>query len=184
MRIIGGNLKKKKLFAVPGSSTRPTSDRLRESIFNILSYDIRDAIVLDLFAGTGALGIEALSRNAEKAVFIDNRPDAVSIINKNIHACSLEKKSRIFQWDICKNLNCLKNSMPLFNLVFLDPPYKQEMIPVALLNLKKSRCLAKNARLVAEHASSEITGPLPEGFLATDHRRYGKTSVSFFVFEK
>lgn len=184
MRIIGGNLKKKKLFAVPGSSTRPTSDRLRESIFNILSYDVTDAIVLDLFAGTGALGLEALSRNAEKAVFIDNQSCAVSIIKKNISACSLEKRTQVLKWDICKDLSCLNSVSPLFNLVFMDPPYSMAMIPKALLNLKKSCCLAENSKLVIEHASSDITGSLPDSFFLTDYRQYGKTSLSFLAFKE
>ncbi|MFA6011953.1 MAG: RsmD family RNA methyltransferase, partial [Desulfobacteraceae bacterium] len=88
MRIIGGMYKKKKLLSVPGMDTRPTADRLRETLFNILSYDVREAVVLDLFAGTGALGLEALSRGAASCVFIDNSRDALSVIKKNCDACT------------------------------------------------------------------------------------------------
>ncbi|MEA3417324.1 MAG: RsmD family RNA methyltransferase [Thermodesulfobacteriota bacterium] len=109
MRIIGGNLKAKKLYSARGRVVRPTSDRLRESIFNILSFHIKQAVVLDLFAGTGALGIEALSRGAESAVFVDIHNGALSIIKRNIKACELENKSKIIKWDIVKNLNCIKS---------------------------------------------------------------------------
>ena len=183
MRIIGGKYKKKKLFSVPGMSTRPTSDRLRETIFNILSYDIINAIVLDLFAGTGALGIEAFSRNAKKVVFVDNHPDAVSVIKKNIKACAAEADTSVFKWDICRNLVCFDNTEELFNLVFIDPPYGKEMIPKALLSLKKSRCLADSAKLIVEHSISDRIKSLPDGFLITDQRSYGKIAVSFLVFE-
>ncbi len=182
MRIIGGKYKSKKLFSVPGTNTRPTSDRLRETLFNILSYDVVDSVVLDLFAGTGALGIEALSRSAKKAVFVDKQPEAVSIIKKNLNACSFEEIVHVFKWDICRDLNCLQGTGE-FNLVFMDPPYNRGMIPKALISLQKSRCLADSAKLVVEHSTSEIIEPLPEGFLITDSRVYGKTAVSFLTFE-
>lgn len=184
MRIIGGKYKRKKLFSVPGSTTRPTSDRLRETLFNILSYDVVDAIVLDLFAGTGALGIEALSRSAKKTVFVDMQPDSVAVIKKNINACSFQAVTTVLKWDVCRNLNCLNATEELFNLVFIDPPYGKAMIPKALLNLQNSQCLADSARLVVEHAVSEVIDSLPECFSITDQRVYGKTAVSFLVFEK
>lgn len=95
LRIIGGALKGKRLYSVRDMSIRPTADRLRESIFNILSQRVLDAVVLDLFAGTGALGIEALSRGAESVVFIDNRKGALSVLRRNIDSCMLDQKANI-----------------------------------------------------------------------------------------
>lgn len=184
MRIIGGKYKKKTLLSVPGANTRPTSDRLRETLFNIISFDVTDAVVLDLFAGTGALAIEALSRGAEKAVFVDSQPKAVAVIKKNITACSFNEISEVYKWDICRDLNCLRRTGTVFNLVFIDPPYSKEMIPKALMNLKKSQTLADGAKLVVEHSVSDKIQGLPDGFSVTDQRVYGKTSVSFLVFEK
>ncbi len=182
MRIIGGKFKRKKLAAVPGASTRPTSDRLRESLFNILAGDVADAVVLDLFAGTGALGIEALSRHAHSAVFVDNQSKAVSVINKNIDACSLEKNIKVYKWDITRNLNCLSGREQLFDLVFIDPPYNLEMIPKTLANLVKIKCLKNDAVIVVEHSSSESVGEIPDCCSMTDIRQYGKTSVTFLVY--
>jgi len=179
LRVISGRLKGKKLSSVQGSTIRPTSDQLRESIFNILSYRVLEAIVLDLFAGTGALGIEALSRGAESAVFVDINQGALSVIKRNIKSCSFDKNTNIIRWDIKKNLNCLKSASTTFDLVFLDPPYNQSMVKPALFNLEHTRSLEKGACIVVEHSSLE---PIPNDILMfeiADQRRYGQTLVSF-----
>ena len=183
MRIIGGKFKKKKLLSVPGASTRPTSDRLRESLFNILSGVVMDAVVLDLFAGTGALGLEAMSRHAASAVFVDSQSQAISVINKNIRSCSFEETTRVIKWDIIRNLNCLHNRDALFSLVFMDPPYNLDMISKTLVNLQKCRCLEQNATIVIEHSATESVSNFPDSFSQTDQRLYGKTAVSFLVFK-
>jgi 16S rRNA (guanine966-N2)-methyltransferase len=182
LRIISGRFKGKKLHSVPGITIRPTADRLRESIFNILYRRVLDATVLDLFAGTGALGIEALSRGAESAVFVDNNPKALSVIQRNISSCSFDKQTKIIKWDIKKNLNCLKLKAPAFDLVFMDPPYHRGMVTPALLNLKRSGSLKKGARIVVEHSPLE---PIPAPvfmFEIADQRKYGKTLVSFLTY--
>jgi 16S rRNA (guanine966-N2)-methyltransferase len=97
LRVIGGEFKGRRLFSVKGLRVRPTKDKHRESIFNMISQNLVDAMVLDLFAGTGALGIEALSRGADCAVFIDNYPTALSTISKNIQACHLESRAKILK---------------------------------------------------------------------------------------
>lgn len=179
LRIIGGSLRGKKLHTVNGMHVRPTADRLRESIFNILSSRVHEAIVLDLFAGTGAFGLEAISRGAEYAVFIDNNRDALAVIAKNIKACAVSRQTKIIRWNIKKNLNCIKSFNPAFNLVFLDPPYNQSIVKPALLGLFQSNSLEKEARVMIEHAVEE---PLPKELQAyeiDDQRKYGKTLVSF-----
>lgn len=179
LRIIGGNFKGRKLCSVSGIITRPTADRLRESIFNILSFMIRGTVVLDLFAGTGAFGIEALSRGAEYVVFIDRYQHAISAIEKNIRSCGINNKTKTIKWDIIKNLNCIKSPQLLFNLVFMDPPYNKNMIGRTLCNLHLSNCLEKKAFIVVEHSLLE---PIPENLLEfelVDQRKYGKTLVSF-----
>ena len=145
LRIIGGELKGKKLYTIPGTLIRPTADRLRESIFNILSYLVKEAVVLDLFAGTGALGIEALSRGADSAVFIDNNKKALSVIERNIQSCAVDNRSQIIRWDIVKNLNCINSVDSKFNLVFMDPPYNKGMIKPTLNNLHDSGYHGKDA---------------------------------------
>lgn len=181
MRIIAGILKGKKLAALSGLSIRPTADRVRESIFNICASHIRDAVVLDLFAGTGAFAIESLSRGARSAVLIDSAGDSISVINKNIAACRLSDRATILQWDIIKNLNCLKKFGKEFDVVFMDPPYNNDIIRPALQNLAACGALKNEALVIIEHAKSE---PIPEdvaGFELIDQRKYGKTLVSFIT---
>jgi len=183
MRIIAGNLKGRKLSSIRGNTIRPTSDRMREALFNIVSDRIRGAVVLELFAGTGALGIEALSRGAESVVFIDKYKDALLTINKNIQTCKLEDKTKIINWDIAKNLNCLAPYQSCFNIVFMDPPYNKNLIKPALQNIYKSSSLASQVLIVIEHSQEE---PIPEnisGFNIFDQRKYGKSFVSFIYFK-
>jgi len=179
LRIIGGSFRGKKIFAVRGMRVRPTADRLRESIFNILSARVQDAVVLDLFAGTGALGIEAISRGAEYAVFVDNSRGALSVIARNIESCACGEQTMVIKWDVVRSLNCIKSFRPGFDLVFMDPPYGRNFIKPTLLNLYRSNSLAKGAYIVIEHAAAE---PIPsdlEAFGLDDQREYGKTLVSF-----
>ena len=178
MRIIGGEFKGRKLHKFRGTDIRPTADRLRESIFNILSHRESGKIVLDLFAGTGAFGIEALSRGAESAVFVDNHMGSTKLIRRNLITCGLEKRARIIKWDITRNLNCLKPMRASFDLIFMDPPYAGRMIKPALHHLHGSRAMADGAWIIVEHANSEpIPDPLPD-MVFFDQRRYGKTLVS------
>ena len=183
LRIIGGELRGKKLYSIRGTAIRPTADRLRESIFNIISAFVRDAVVLDLFAGTGAYGIEALSRGAKSAVFIDNNKAALSAITSNITSCAFDRKARTIRWDIRKNLNCLKSTQSYhFNLVFLDPPYNQSMVEPALFNLGNSKAVAKDGIIVVEHSDEETIPDEGDTFGIKDQRKHGKTLVSFLTY--
>lgn len=182
MRIIAGTLRGKKLISVAGTRTRPTADRLREAIFNILSVRVQDAVVLDLFSGTGALGIEALSRGSRSAVFIDNSRPALAAISRNIKACAFEGKARIIRWDITRSLNCISGMRPAFDLVLMDPPYGRNNCATALIHLHHSHCLAPDACLVVEHSLLEPLDPLPEGYAVCDRRKYGKTLVSILSY--
>lgn len=179
IRIIAGERKGKKLLPIPGNNIRPTPDRLRETIFNILSRQIRGARVLDLFSGSGALGIEALSRGALRCVFIDNDDKSLALIRANLESCGFEARADMIKWDIEKNLDCVRRASPAFNLAFMDPPYDRGFVGPALWNMAKSRCLDKEARVVAEHSVKE---PIPETdpyFQVTRSKRYKKTVVSF-----
>jgi len=181
LRIISGSLKGRQLTPVKGRRTRPTSDRTREALFNILGLGtVHDAVTLDLFAGTGALGIEALSRGARRAVFVDRDRQALKTLRRNIERCGLTSRSRIHHWDIQKNLNCLQPILQPFDLVFLDPPYQQDLIPKALSHLIRLAVLASSAILVAEHATEEVIQP-PAGLTVTDQRTYGRTCLTFLT---
>ncbi len=179
MRIIGGELKGRKLLSVRGTHTRPTADRTREAIFNILGSHVREAVVLDLFAGTGALGLEALSRGAHSAFFIENNKHVRSILTRNIVSSGVESKAITVQWNIAKNLKCIQSSDPVFNLVFMDPPYGKHLVAPTLSNLHDSCCLKTKARVIIEHTQIEVVSDGAGPFKLLDQRRYGKTLVSF-----
>lgn len=182
MRIIGGTLKGRKLATFRGMTIRPTADRLREAIFNILGERVKATVVLDLFAGTGSFGIEALSRGALAAVFVDSSKEAIATIRKNLRSFHLENCARTIRWNILKNLNCIKSHDGGFDLVFLDPPYNQEHIKPALTNLGQNVSIPKGACIVIEHSCDE---PIPAEisvFVLTDQRKYGQTLVSFLLY--
>lgn len=183
MRIIGGTLRGRKLHTFKGTDIRPTSDRTREAVFNILSDRIPGAHVLDLFAGSGAMGIEALSRRAAAAIFVDKAPAAIALIKKNIRVCGgLGAKTRIIQWDIKHSLACLNASQPPFDLIFLDPPYGSSLADPALSHLIKTGAMAADTRLVLEHGQTEKFSLPDDHFQLSDQRRYGKTLVSFLSY--
>lgn len=182
IRIIGGSLRGRCIQSVRGWKIRPTSNRLRESVFNILGPDVSGSIVLDLFAGTGALGIEALSRGAEKAVFIDDARTSVKTIAANITACGLLDRSTVIQWNIIQNLKCLHHSNSTFDLVFMDPPYGRQAVLPALTNLSKSGTLKRNSHVVVEHRKHDAIPPECPVFTVADRRKYGKSLVSFLQY--
>ncbi len=206
MRIISGLARGLKLSTPPGSAQviRPTSDRRREALFSIIHHKIQGALVLDLFAGTGALGLEAMSRGARGATFIDKTPLAVNLIKKNIHAflkclpansptlaqsVPFEKPGNsypitVFQHDLRKGLAFLKKqSAPTtlpYDLIFFDPPYSKGLSRQMLFHLDKGDYLSQNGILIAEEHTKE---QLPEGLTTLslfDKRRYGDTTFWFF----
>ena len=182
MRIISGNRRGKKLHTFKGRNIRPTGDRMREAIFNILSSRVKDAVVLDLFAGTGGLGLEALSRGARSALFIDNHPDALLLLKKNINACGMTRETRVIKWDIARDLNCLRGMQPEFDLVFMDPPYEKNLVEPTLVHLHASGAVQSAAHIVAEHGFNEPQPSDLDCFNMVDQRKYGKSLVSFFKY--
>ncbi|UCG80487.1 MAG: 16S rRNA (guanine(966)-N(2))-methyltransferase RsmD [Desulfobacterales bacterium] len=180
MRVTGGALRGKRLYALRGLTIRPTTDYLRESIFNILAGGVENAVVLDLFAGTGSLGIEALSRGAAKAVFVDKAPQALKALHRNICACSLEARSTILKRDILRGLNFLKSIGPAFDLVFIDPPYEKGLVERALQRLDRAESTSEKVCIVIEHGTREIPPKQVARFTLSDQRQHGKTLVSFY----
>ena len=182
LRIIAGKLRGKKIHSVPGLLTRPTSDRVREAIFNILGGSVVAARVLDLFSGTGALGIEAFSRGAQAVVFVDHHPDPLAVLRKNIEACRLGDQALILRQDLQKPFGWPQLTGKTFDLVLMDPPYDQGFIKPTLERLHHSGLLEKGAVIVAEHSSLEPVSESIFPFELRDQRRYGKPLVSFFVY--
>lgn len=179
MRIVGGKFKGRKLLPLHGSNTRPTSGLVREAIFNICADRVRNARVLDLFAGTGAFGLEAISRGAAAAVFVDSDKSAVDLILKNIAACRAEAAATVFKWDVVVNLKCLARYDAPFDLVFMDPPYRRDVIGAALKNLQRADAISPGALLIIEHSIERPLTGIELPFTITDQRKYGKTLVTF-----
>jgi|UniRef100_A0A7C3ZC11 16S rRNA (guanine966-N2)-methyltransferase len=179
MRIIAGEFKGRRLAAVKGR-IRPTSDKVREAIFNILGAAVAGARVLDLFAGTGALALEALSRGALDAVLVEEQASALRVLQTNLEALGLADRVRVLRLPVHAALKKLAAQGRQFSLVFLDPPYGRGLALSTLEALADSGLLGPEALVVAEHSHREA---LPErtGQLAlSQSRRYGDTQVSFY----
>ena len=182
MRIIAGSLKGRKLKPVTIPGIRPTGDKVREAIFSILYQSVVGANVADLFAGTGALGMEAMSRGASHCVFVDGNPQALALITANLKTLGLENTTYTIRWDASKNLQCLKRTGLKFDLIFADPPYAMDAVKSTLEHLASAEVLNPGAIVVFETAAGEDVLEESGPFCRTDQRKYGKTLVSFFRF--
>lgn len=155
MRIISGSARGTKLVTLLGESTRPTLDRVKEPLFSIIQNEIVDSTVLDLFSGSGALGIESLSRGAKTAVFCDKNREAIEIISKNIEKTRLKESSIVINNDYIKCLEILKSENMKFDLIFLDPPYKTNFAIDALKRILELDLLAQNGIVIIETDEEE-----------------------------
>jgi 16S rRNA (guanine966-N2)-methyltransferase len=180
MRVVGGRLKGRNLVSPASRDIRPTTDRLRESVFNILVHaygnPVEGARVLDLFAGTGALGIEAVSRGAAFALFIDNGAEARALLRNNVEALGLGGVTKVFRRD-ATNLGPA-HPLPPFSLVFVDPPYGKGLADAALASLRDGGWLVAGALLVVEEAKAAAFSA-PEGFAELERRAYDDTEFVF-----
>jgi len=151
VRVISGSAKGRVLKAVLGKNTRPTTDKVKESIFNIIGPYFDGGIVLDLFAGTGGLGIEALSRGMDHGIFVDHHKVSIETVNQNISSTNMNDRVEIYQNDAIRALKILKNRELKFDLVFLDPPYRMKIIEEILNALIEFQLLNDKAIIVTEH---------------------------------
>ena len=180
MRIVSGRFRSRRLFEPRSHNIRPTTDRVRESLFAILEHRypgcLEDACVLDLFAGTGALGMEALSRGALSVVFVERNSEALAVLRKNAEALAITGKVEIIKRDATR-LGACPFSTP-FDLVFVDPPYSAKLGEKALTELSGHGWLEKDALIVVEESKSSPVGTA-DGFVLLERRTVGATSISF-----
>ena len=178
MRIISGAARGTKLSTLEGENTRPTLDRVRESIFNIIQNEVRDAVVLDLFAGSGAIGLEAISRGAKKAVMCDKSKQAISIIKKNIDKTHFEKETFVYNLDFKE---CLKSLVgEKFDIVYLDPPYKTDYASVALKLILELDLVNENSKIIIETDDREVIQEIEkQNIEIIDKRKYGRANILF-----
>ena len=177
MRVITGTAKGIALATPDGMLTRPTSDRVKEALFSIIQFDIPGASVLDLFGGTGQLGIEALSRGAQSAVFVDARDDACRLIKENLKRTKMEKAGTVIKSDY---LDFLKRCKQKFDIVILDPPYAEVFLENALNMITEIDILQSGGIIIAERP---VGKDLPwdfEGFSRSRDYKYGKTLITVY----
>ena len=181
MRVIAGEAKGRRLKAPKGRELRPTADRVKEALFNILPHDLSGRKVLDLFAGTGSLSVEALSRGAEEAVLVDVSKDAAQVIEENLRLLKFTAKSRVLTAPVFKSVRMLARRKERFDLIFLDPPYDKELVGETLKAVAAEGLLAQSGVAVAEHSVREKVQERYGALVLTDRRRYGDTQLSFFA---
>lgn len=184
MRIITGSAKGTKLKAPCGSQTRPTADRVKESVFNILGRIVEDAKVLDLFGGTGNLGLETLSRGAESAVFIDKSPSSVNLIKENSIITKLESRTEVFKTDSLKALDRFIQGGRQFDLIFCDPPYNKGLVQLVLKKIDSSQILTSNGMIIVEHSKHEPIHTEFAQLVVKRTEKYGETLVTFVTHSK
>ena len=175
MRIISGKYRGLKLGEFDGKNIRPTADRVKESLFNILADKVAGSTVLDLFCGSGSLGLECLSRGAEFVCFNDNSPASIAVLTKNLQKIPSEKNYSVTRLDYAQ---CLANSACKYDLIFIDPPYSSDAGIASLNLIGKSGILDKNGIVIFER-DRKFEDTI-DGLTAFDERKYGKTYLTFF----
>lgn len=180
MRVIAGEARGRKLSSLEGEQTRPTTDRVKESVFNIVMPYIRGANALDLFAGSGALGIEAISRGAAWCTFVEKSREALSIIRKNLEDTKLKERATVTMQDA---LSFLENAEKSYDLIFLDPPYDGGFYEPVLETISKRGLLQKDGILVLEKRASASPG-IPEAMTVLKERTYGKITIMVLSMRK
>lgn len=180
MRVISGKSRGKKLVSLEGLNTRPTLDRVKEALFNIIQFDIVDKDVLDLFAGSGALGIEAISRGAKSATFCDNSREAIKVIKTNIENTNNIDRSTIINKDFIEALEKLEKENKKFDIIFLDPPYKTDFSEKAIKKIIDSNLLSKEGIIILETDDIKKEETIQnEGIEIFDKREYGRVILIF-----
>lgn len=178
MRVIAGQARGCTLVAPEGLLTRPTADRIKESLFNIIQAELADISFLDLFAGSGAIGIEALSRGAGKAVFADNSLQSINAIDKNLQKTRLAERAVVLRMDSLQAIDCLSKKGEAFDIIYADPPYAKGFITKILNEIVSKELLRENGLIIVEQGSGE---QLPEvaGLEVYREKKYGATAMLF-----
>ncbi len=181
MRIISGTARGRKLKCPRGNKARPTPDRVREAMFSILGERVKQAGVLDLFAGTGSLGLEALSRGAQNAVFVEKDPVVAKYLKNNVSTCGFEDRARVVKAPVRPYLR--SNDLSNFDLIFADPPYVSDEGSLTLLALSKHAKSLQDSLVILEHSSLNEMDAVPESLFVIDRRRYGDISILMMGFK-
>ncbi len=180
MRVIGGTAKGRRVKSFKGQSLRPTADRVKEALFNILPHDLSGWKVLDIFAGTGNLTFEALSRGAAQACLVDVSREAAKMIRKNVEALGFSRSARVLGIPVLRAIHVLAGRGDKFDLILADPPYDKGWVERVLRSLAQEELLEEDGILVVEHSTREGVKESYGSVVLQDQRRYGGTCLSFF----
>lgn len=178
MRVISGSARGHKLRAPEGLTTRPTTDRIKESLFNIIAADLYECRFLDLFSGSGGIGIEALSRGAEKAVFVDRDKKSVSVIRDNLRATRLEERAQVMNCDIASAISKLGSLGEKFDIIFMDPPYNKGFVENTLTYIVRENILSETGYIIAEQSREDEVPNVP-GLEVVRIKDYKITKMTF-----
>ena len=177
MRVITGSAKGKRLKTPNGLQTRPTADRVKEAIFSVIQFQLQNARFLDLFAGSGQMGIEALSRGAISAVFVDSSKEAVKLVQDNLKATNFDQQARVFQLDYMSYLNRCNET---FDIIFLDPPYAEVFLETALKKISEIDILAECGIIICERPADKLQNLEIPGLSREKDYKYGKSWVTIY----
>lgn len=180
MRVVSGTAKGRPLKAVPGTGTRPTTDKVKEAVFSMIGPYFEGGNVLDLFAGSGGLGIEALSRGMDKGVFIDLEPKSIEVVRANLKATSLDSKAEVYRNEAGRALKLLAKRAYQFDLVFLDPPYRMKNVDELMLMMQENNMLTEDATIVVEYDASHEYEETIGRFHQFRKSTYGDTAISVY----
>lgn len=185
MRVVSGKAKGTTLKAVPGMTTRPTTDKVKEAIFSMVGPYFEGGIVLDLFAGTGGLGIEALSRGMERGIFVDIEKKSVETVKHNLKATGLSEKAEVYRNEAGRAIKALSKRKIGFQLVFLDPPYRMKHMDDLLLTMLEKGLISPQGKVVIEHdAENSYADQIGEQLIQIKKAIYGDTAVTLYAHEK
>ncbi|NLY35735.1 MAG: 16S rRNA (guanine(966)-N(2))-methyltransferase RsmD [Tissierellia bacterium] len=184
MRVIAGSARGIPLETIEEQTTRPTVDRVKENLFNILMPHIVDSVVCDFFSGSGSLCIEALSRGAEKAYFVERNPKAMDCIKRNLKKTKLEERAELFQGSYIEAIEDFKEKGISFDLLFLDPPHASDYAKDAMIRIKDLDILAKDGIIIIEHHAKQNFEEVIGSFSLWRRKKYGNTALSFYIKER
>jgi 16S rRNA (guanine966-N2)-methyltransferase len=180
VRVVSGVCKGRALKAVPGNTTRPTTDKVKEALFNMIGPYFDGGAGLDLFAGSGGLGLEALSRGLDKVIFVDRDVKAIQTIHENIQACKMEEKAEVYRNDADRALKALIKRKMRFDYIFLDPPYKKQQLISLMQKISENKLINNYGYIICEHGHDVELPETAGEFSQYKHEKYGVIAITIY----
>lgn len=180
LRVIAGKYRGRKLISPDGQEIRPTTDRVKENVFNLISLKLPGSNFLDLFAGSGGIGIEAISRGSEKTVFVDKSQISIACLKENLEKLKVNEGHIIYCEDSFNIISKLEVQNEKFDIIYLDPPYKTGIYQEAIKKIAEADILSEDGIVVSEHSVEDVFSELPESFILLKEKKYGSIVVSIY----